>query len=193
MENKTRNNILCGIFTALIAIGAFIKIPIPVVPFTLQFLFTNLSGLLLGKKIGSKAVGIYILIGLIGVPVFTQGGGLQYIFQPTFGYIIGFCAGTYACGYVAHKNNDFSLKNLLKASFVNLTIVYAIGMIYYYIIGNYFINSPIGVYSLILYCFILAVPGDIFLCFVSSYAAKRILPIITNRNEIRNLNEVENE
>lgn len=190
MENEVRENILCGIFAALIAIGAFIKVPIPVLPFTLQFLFTNLAGLLLGRKVGSRAVGIYILIGLIGVPVFTQGGGLQYIFQPTFGYIIGFYAGTYACGHIAYKNKDFSFKNLLKASFVNLIIVYGIGMIYYYIIANYFINSPIGVYSLILYCFVLAIPGDIFLCFVSSYASKRILPIITKQNEIKSFREV---
>ena len=45
---KTKGVIYCGLFTALIAVGAFIKIPIPVVPFTLQYLFTMLAGLLLG-------------------------------------------------------------------------------------------------------------------------------------------------
>ena len=54
MNNNVKNNILCGIFAALIAVGAFIKIPIPICPFTLQFLFTNLAGLLLGKKVGSR-------------------------------------------------------------------------------------------------------------------------------------------
>ena len=77
---STKSLILCSLFAALIAVGAFIKIPIPVVPFTLQVLFTTLAGLLLGPKLGAISVGIYLLIGLIGIPVFTQGGGPSYIF-----------------------------------------------------------------------------------------------------------------
>ena len=49
---KTKSIIYCGLFTALIAVGAFIKIPVPVVPFTLQYLFTMLAGLLLGARLG---------------------------------------------------------------------------------------------------------------------------------------------
>ena len=52
-NSKLRNQILCAIFTALIAIGAFIRIPVPVVPFTLQFLFTTLAGVLLGSRLGA--------------------------------------------------------------------------------------------------------------------------------------------
>ena len=47
---KTKSMIYCGLFTALIAAGAFIKIPVPVVPFTLQYLFTMLAGLFLGSR-----------------------------------------------------------------------------------------------------------------------------------------------
>lgn len=63
MKRKTRTKklILCSLFSSLIAIGAFIKVPIPVVPFTLQFLFTNLAGLLLGRKLGSASVGLYVI------------------------------------------------------------------------------------------------------------------------------------
>ena len=53
---KTKGVIYCGLFTALIAVGAFIKIPIPVVPFTLQYLFTMLAGLLLGSRLGTVSV-----------------------------------------------------------------------------------------------------------------------------------------
>ena len=52
---KTKGVIYCGLFTALIAVGAFIKVPVPVVPFTLQFLFTMLAGLLLGPGNGALA------------------------------------------------------------------------------------------------------------------------------------------
>ena len=53
MTSKTKTLVYCGLFTALIAVGAFIKIPIPVVPFTLQYLFTMMAGLLLGPKLGA--------------------------------------------------------------------------------------------------------------------------------------------
>ena len=52
---KTKSMIYCGLFTALIAAGAFIKIPVPVVPFTLQYLFTMLAGLFLGSRKGMSS------------------------------------------------------------------------------------------------------------------------------------------
>ena len=73
---KTKSIIYCGLFTALIAVGAFIKIPVPVVPFTLQYLFTMLAGLLLGARLGSLSVFAYMVLGLAGLPIFTEGGGL---------------------------------------------------------------------------------------------------------------------
>lgn len=180
MKRKTRTKklILCSLFSSLIAIGAFIKVPIPVVPFTLQFLFTNLAGLLLGRKLGSASVGLYVILGLVGLPIFTGGGGIGYILQPTFGYLIGFIAGSWVSGYIIERTKNPSLKTYIIAGFLNLIVVYLLGMVYYYVIANYYINSPITVWGLILYCFILAVPGDILICFVSSILAKRLYPII---------------
>ena len=83
MRNKTYKMILVSIFAALTAVGAFIKIPLPPVPFTLQVFFVILSGLLLGSRMGLASQIVYIALGLVGVPVFTEGGGLQYIFHPT--------------------------------------------------------------------------------------------------------------
>ena len=73
---KTKNLVMCSLFVALIVVGAFIKIPVPVVPFTLQLLFTMMAGLLLGGKLGAVSVGVYILMGLLGLPIFAEGGGL---------------------------------------------------------------------------------------------------------------------
>lgn len=179
MKNlKTKDLVLCALFVALIAIGAFIKIPIPVVPFTLQFLFTMLAGLLLGPELGFISVITYIIIGLIGLPIFSEGGGIAYIFKPSFGYIIGFAFGAYVTGKIAHEGNRPSIKKLLIANFSGLFIVYSFGMIYYYLISNFYLNSPIGVWTLILYCFILAVPGDILLCFIGAFLGKRLIPIL---------------
>lgn len=179
MKNtKTQKLILCGLFTALIAVGAFIRIPIPVVPFTLQFLFTTLAGLLLGGKLGCISVTAYILMGLFGLPIFAEGGGFAYVLKPSFGYIIGFAVAAYVTGAVANQVKQPSYKRLLAASFIGLFIVYLFGMVYYYLISDLYLGNPIGLWPLFLYCFILAVPGDIVLCIVGSVLAKRLIPLI---------------
>lgn len=88
-QGKVKELVLFSLFTALTAIGAFIRVPVPLCPFTLQLLFTTLSGLILGSRKGAASVAVYVALGLSGVPVFTQGGGPGYIFQPTFGYLWG--------------------------------------------------------------------------------------------------------
>lgn len=174
----------CAIFTALTVAGAFIKIPVPVVPFTLQILFVYLAGSIIGPKLGALSMLIYMLLGLIGIPVFAEGGGIWYILKPSFGYIIGFIIATYVIGKLTEKFGYNSYIKLVLAYFIGLMIDYAIGMIYYYIICNYVIDTPIALWPLILYCFIMVVPGDIVLCFIAAYITKRIKPVITNMNII---------
>ncbi|MBP3506975.1 MAG: biotin transporter BioY [Lachnospiraceae bacterium] len=175
--SKTKSLILCSMFTALIVVGAFIKIPVPVVPFTLQFLFTTLAGLLLGSKRGMISVVVYMVLGLIGLPVFSEGGGIWYILKPSFGYIIGFCIGTFVTGLIAERMKEKTIPRYLLANFTGLMIVYVVGMVYYYIICNYVINTPIAFGPLFLYCFLLAVPGDICLCIFAAVLVKRVKPI----------------
>ena len=177
-RNKIREIVLCSLFSALIAIGAFIKIPVPVVPFTLQFLFTNMAGILLGSKSGFISVMSYIALGLCGLPVFAQGGGISYILQPSFGYLLGFAAGSFVTGKIAEKFQNPSVKILMLASFSGLLIVYALGMIYYALISNFYLGTPIGLWPLFLYCFILVVPGDIALCFLSASLGKILITVL---------------
>ena len=153
--SKTKQLVFCSLFTALIAVGAFIKIPVPVVPFTLQYLFTMLAGLILGPRLGTISVTAYMLLGLAGLPIFTEGGGLWYVLKPSFGYIIGFCIGTYVTGTLAAKLKKRTFARYLAANLAGLAVVYAAGMIYYYVICNYVIDTPIGIWPLILYCCLL--------------------------------------
>lgn len=176
--SKTRDLILCALFAALIAIGAFLRIPIPVVLFTLQYLFTMLAGLLLGSRLGAAAVGVYIFLGLAGLPVFTQGGGPGYIFQPTFGYIIGFALGAYLTGRIAHAQPRPTLRRLLAANLAGLAVVYVLGMAYYYLISLLYLGDPIGLWPLFLYCFLLTVPGDLLLCAVGAVLGRRLIPLL---------------
>lgn len=181
---------MCAMFTVLIAVGAFIKVPIPVIPFTLQFLFTMMSGLLLGGRLGGISVTIYAVLGLIGLPIFAEGGGFWYVLKPSFGYIIGFAVGSYVTGKMVEKLKTLSFGKILVANFVGLFIVYGMGMIYYYIVCNFVIDTPIGLWPLFLYCFLLAVPGDICLCFLAAFLVKQIKPVLW-KNGILKRNEME--
>lgn len=176
--NQTKKLVLCALFVALIAVGAFLKVPVPVVPFTLQFLFTTMAGLLLGGWLGALAVCGYIVLGLAGLPIFAQGGGPGYIFQPSFGYIIGFAVGALVTGLIAHKGTQPGLGRLLAANFAGLGIVYLFGMVYYYLMSNFYLGTPIGLWPLFLYCFLLAVPGDILLCVAGAMVGKRLIPLL---------------
>lgn len=173
----TRDLCLIALFTALIAAGAFIRIPVPVVPFTLQFLFTTLAGLLLGAKRGAISVACYLVLGLIGLPIFSEGGGIFYVCKPTFGYLIGFSVGTFVTGAIAHRVESPSFRRILLACFSGLLIVYACGMVYYWGICEFYVGEGIGVAALFLYCFVLAVPGDVVLCILSAIVAKRLAPV----------------
>ena len=178
-NTRIRELILFSLFTALIAVGAFIRVPVPVCPFTLQLLFTTLAGALLGGKKGAAAVAVYICIGLSGVPVFTEGGGPGYIFQPTFGYLLGFAAGAWATGTIVHAGKDLSMTRLLAANFTGLLIVYAFGMAYVYVINNFYLGTALGIWPIFLYCFLLAVPGDICLCVAAAVLSKRLIPAVS--------------
>lgn len=180
---KTQKLVLCALFVALIAAGAFIKIPVPLVPFTLQFLFTMLAGLLLGGRLGALAVCAYIALGLAGLPVFAQGGGIAYVFQPSFGYLLGFAAGAYATGALANRVPRPGFGRLLAANFLGLAIVYLFGMVYYYLISNFYLGTPMGLWPLFLYCFLLAVPGDIVLCILGAALGKRLIPLLHRGKE----------
>lgn len=180
-SERIRNMVLCALFAALAAVGAFIKIPIPLVPFTLQLTFTTLAGYLLGGKKGMISVLIYIALGLLGLPVFTEGGGPSYILKPTFGYIVGFALGALVTGLIARRDDKPSYLRLLGAGFAGLLIVYAMGIVYYYFISRFYLGLDVNVRSVFVYCFLLVVPGDIVLTFLSALLAKRLIPIISRR------------
>lgn len=84
---KTRDVALVGLFAALTVICAWISIPLGPVPVTLQTFAVFLAAALLGPKRGTLAVGVYILLGVVGLPVFSGFKGLNPV---TFGYVLGF-------------------------------------------------------------------------------------------------------
>jgi len=98
----------------LVSLGAFVRIPLPFtpVPLTLQTFFVLLSAGLLGRKLGLTAQLSYVLLGALGLPVFTNAAaGLSYFFSPTAGYLAGFILATFfVSGAIRSvKNNPLSV------------------------------------------------------------------------------------
>lgn len=178
--SRTKAMTLCGLFAALTAIGAFIKIPLPppLVPFTLQFLFCALAGVLLGSKVGALSQLIYVLVGLVGIPVFTEGGGLHYVVKPTFGYLIGFVLGAYVIGLCVEKFKEINFKHLFIASLIGLIVVYVLGVVYMYIIYNFYIGNEMGVWVAVWGGAISCAPGDILVCIITAMMGVKMIPTL---------------
>jgi biotin transport system substrate-specific component len=157
---KTRNMILVALFTALSAITAYIRIPLPFVPITLQTLSVFMAGLLLGKKLGALSQLLYVGLGLIGIPIFTQGGGPGYILKPSFGYLLGFILAAYFIGLIIEKK-EINFYNTLLASSAGVVVIYLIGVPYLYLILNLVMNVDISLTGAIKTGMLAFLPGDI--------------------------------
>ena len=104
MSQKTKMLARAALLAALTAVGAFIKIPLGYSSITLQFFFTAMAGCLLGPYWGAASQGVYVLLGLVGLPIFTLGGGFGYVFQPTFGFLLGLIPSALVIGLITRKS-----------------------------------------------------------------------------------------
>lgn len=159
---RTRQLIITALFAALTAAGSlFPRIPIPgtTLIVTLQTLFVFMAGMLLEPKYALASQLVYMAIGLIGLPVFSGGGGLGYILQPSFGFIIGFCVSAATVSLTVRKSiiNYDSRENkrlpfVVKAvsgMLLSVFVLYLFGIAFMYIIYNVYLNEAKSVYSLI--------------------------------------------
>lgn len=183
MKN-VRNLILVAMFAALTAIGAFIRIPIPYVPFTLQYLFCALAGIILGAKMGALSQIVYVVTGLVGVPVFTEGGGFNYIFKPTFGYLLGFIIAAYVIGKIRENIKKLTFTKAVFMLLLGLFFIYLFGVIYLYIIYNLYLGKNISFYFAFFYGFVVCIAGDLILTVLAAYVSIKILPALRKNGYI---------
>lgn len=184
-NSNTKKIALSAMFTALIIVGAFIRIPIPGIPFTMQFLFVNFAMLMLGPLWSAASILVYIIMGSIGIPVFTAGGGFTYVLHPTFGYLIGFFVGSIVTGGVLRRMRARP-RNFIIMSAVNMLIVYTFGMIYFYFIETLYLGVNVSAKTILISCFLIFVPGDALWCILSSFIAYRLrrFRITQSRTEV---------
>lgn len=178
MDLKTRDLTMIAMFASLTAVGAFIKIPLPIVPFTLQYFFCALGAMILGSKKGALSQSLYVLMGLIGIPIFTQGGGIQYIFNLTFGYLIGFILGAFVIGKIAENTKKITNIKILIACILGLIIIYLLGVIHMYIIYNFYLGEVVGIWKIINIGILAFLPGDLILSLMISIVGVKVIPVL---------------
>lgn len=178
MDLKTRDLTMIAMFASLTAVGAFIKIPLPIVPFTLQYFFCALGAMILGSKKGALSQSLYVLMGLIGIPIFTQGGGIQYIFNLTFGYLIGFILGAFVIGKIAENTKKITNIKILIACILGLIIIYLLGVIHMYIIYNFYLGQVVGIWKIINIGILAFLPGDLILSLMISIVGVKVIPVL---------------
>lgn len=179
---KTRNLILVAMFAALTGVGAFIKVPIPFIPFTLQYLFCAFAGILLGARLGALSQIVYVVIGLCGIPVFTKGGGPSYIFEPSFGYLIGFIVAAFVIGVLTERMKEAKLANMLGAVLTGLFFLYLIGVGYLYMIMNLYLHLNKSIGWAIYNGFTIFILKDIALSIIIAIASLKVIPAVKRIN-----------
>jgi biotin transport system substrate-specific component len=121
--------VFAALFAALTAVGAFLALPIGPVPIVLQNLFVYLAGLLLGVRWGLASVGIYLLAGICGLPVFSGGtGGIGRFLGPTGGYLIGYLPAVFLIGWIAEKAGRRPMGDVAAMLF-GTAVLYACGLL----------------------------------------------------------------
>ena len=117
--------------TMALTVSAKLKIPFYPVPMTMQTFVVLFLGLAFGYKIGLATVGVYLLEGIIGIPVFSnspeKGVGLVYFTGPTMGYLIGFLSAVFFAGYLNLQNNVFIIFSKLIFS---VSTIYLFGVLW---------------------------------------------------------------
>jgi len=165
----------CAIFVALMVAGAFIQIPCVPVPITLQTVFCVLAGLLLGWKKGAISMAVYCFAGLIGIPVFTAGGGIFYVLKPTFGYILGFILAAAVAGLIANKP-DLPFWRYLVAALAAFIANYAVGIPYCIVAAHLSGVENLG--NLLVVGNLFYMPKDAVLCTLAAVLSWKLVPVL---------------
>ena len=158
MNTRTRKLVYTALFAALTAVGAFLRIPMVYSSVTLQYLFTAMAGLLLGRRWGALSQAVYVLLGLVGLPIFTGGGGLGYVFQPSFGFLLGLIPAAWVIGMLTR--GEAGPVRVALAALAGLGVLYLVGLPYMWLILNVYLDKAMALPALLWSGMVIFLPGD---------------------------------
>jgi len=168
-----RQMTLISLFATLTAVGAFISIPLYPIPLTLQTLFTLLAGMTLGSVSGATSQIIYVLLGVIGLPVFSGfTAGVGVLFGPTGGYLFGFIIASYIIGKIVELKKEKNIFYYMLAGLLGTTIIYVFG------VNQLCLVTSIGTRKALMVGMLPFLPGDILKIIIASFIVSKLKPII---------------
>ncbi len=171
-----------GLFVALVIVGTMISLPIGPVSVTLQTLILMISLLVLKPTEAVLVPIIYTILGLIGLPIFSNGGGgPSAIFTPSFGFIIGFTISTFITNRITANMPDGSRKLIIKLLLFNL-FLYLIGLPYMYFILNNYLGKGVDLYFVLKFGLLLFIPGDTLKTILAFLVSKRLKSVDMFKN-----------
>jgi biotin transport system substrate-specific component len=125
---RIRRMVLASLMASFAAVGSYIHIPIGPVPIVLTNLFVFLSGLLLGSRWGLASIGLYLMVGAMGMPVFAGGkGGLAHFLGPTGGYLLGYAFSAWIVGFLSERSRGFLAVEIIAVG-AGVIAIYALGI-----------------------------------------------------------------
>ncbi|WP_066191087.1 biotin transporter BioY [Gracilibacillus timonensis] len=184
-----------AIFVALMAIGANITSIAPFmviggVPITLQTFFAILAGLILGSRLGMFTMLVYMLLGLVGAPIFAQfGGGPSSILMPTFGFIVSYPILAFIIGRISERKR--TLPTYITMALLGLALNFLIGANWMYLAYQVWFEAPSGfTYALVWYWLALPLVKDIVLAVIAGVFAYRLEKNFLSKRAFRTQRQV---
>ncbi len=173
VDDRNRQRVVAAVLAALTAVGAYVHLPLPFVPVTLQTLFVYLSGLLLIPTYAVLAQAAYLATGLAGAPVFAGGrGGLAVVYSPTFGYLVCFPLAAWVVSVLA-KNGGRSAE--VTALVAGGGVILIVGSLYLWANMRWIVGSPMGLREALWVGAIVFVPAELLKMTASWFVSARVL------------------
>jgi biotin transport system substrate-specific component len=167
--------ILASLFAVLTAVGAQVRIPLPLVPITLQVLFVFLSGVLLPPRAALLSMVLYLAMGLLGLPVFAGESGPSIVLHPTFGFLVGFILSAWTISMiVSAKGQSFPV--CFAACLAGMGVIYGIGVAGLYLNVNFVLGKTMTWAQAVKVGLLPFVAGDILKGLAAALIASRVGP-----------------
>lgn len=174
-ENLSKSIVFVALFAAISAISGFLAVPVPgtPVPIVLQNMMVVLSGMLLGPVLGTLSTLLFVVAGILGLPILSGGtGGFAKLMSPTGGFIVGYVISSLVAGLVMERpvyGKKASLIKTIGAALLGFVVMYIPGILHFMNIMDADLKE-----SLML-CVIPYLPGDLLkliLCVLLSVALR---------------------
>lgn len=175
-NSNLRLQVLSALFAAVCAVCAQIIIPIQPVPISLSTFGVMLAGGFLGYRYGTLSIVIYLLLGAVGVPVFSMmRGGAALITGPSGGFIIGYLPMAFLTGYIAERLK-YSFAHLVLGGIAGTAACYLCGVIWF------MFTTGTGLWAALILCVFPFIPGDTAKILLAAFLVNKYRDRLVNRN-----------